>query len=170
MKIAIDVSPLQTGHNVRGVGFYLKNLKKSLLHNYPENQYQFFVRREEIDKNVELVHYPYFDPFSLTLPFKKQYKTVVTVHDLTPLVFPRHFSVGLKGNIGWQIQRFNLQRVDAILADSIASKKDIINLIKIADQKVTVAYLAAGAEFRQFTSEERKNKNLQEKSHALNMP
>lgn len=42
MKIAIDVSPLQTGHKVRGIGFYLEHLKNALLKYFPENEYVFF--------------------------------------------------------------------------------------------------------------------------------
>ena len=122
MKIAIDISPLQSGHKVRGVGFYLTYLKKALLTYYPDNDYTFFHQGEEIDKSVDLVHYPYFDPFFMTLPLIKKRKTVVTVHDLTPLVFPEHFPAGMKGNLRWQLQKYNLRHVDGIIADSEASK------------------------------------------------
>src|SRR5579862_6975614 len=115
MKIAIDISPLSTGHKVRGTGFYLKYLQEALLKYFPENDYQFFKQGEAIDSAVDVVHFPYFDPFSQTLPFIKHHKTVVTVHDLTPLVFPSHFPAGVKGNIIWQWQRFKLQHVDRIL-------------------------------------------------------
>src|SRR5260221_14616440 len=102
MKIAIDVSPLESGHKIRGVGFYLSYLKKALTDYFPENDYIFFKKNEPIDSSVDVVHYPYFDPFFLTLPFIKKHKTVVTVHDLTPLVFPKHFPAGLKGQLRWQ--------------------------------------------------------------------
>src|SRR5258708_4157386 len=111
MKIAIDVSPLQSGHKVRGVGFYLSYLKKALLEFFPEYEYLFFQEGETISNSVDLVHYPYFDPFFIALPCTKRHKTVVTVHDLTPLVFPEHFPAGLKGILSWQIQRYNLQKV-----------------------------------------------------------
>ena len=67
MKIAIDVSPLESGHKVRGVGFYLRYLKRSLLEFYPKDEYVFFTKRNEIPADVDLVHYPYFDPFFITL-------------------------------------------------------------------------------------------------------
>ena len=57
MKIAIDISPLQTGHKVRGVGFYLENLKKSLIKYNPENEYVFFVRGEKLPDDIDLVHF-----------------------------------------------------------------------------------------------------------------
>lgn len=148
MKIAIDVSPLQSGHKVRGVGFYLTYLKKALLEFYPEHEYLFFNQGEKIKNSVDLVHYPYFDPFFLTLPVIKRHKTVVTVHDLTPLVFPEHFPAGIKGNFRWQVQRYNLKKVDGILTDSVTSKKDIEHITHIPSEKISVAYLAAGEEFR----------------------
>ena len=155
MKIAIDVSPLESGHKVRGVGFYLSYLKKALLEYYPENEYHFFHQRESVPSTVDLVHYPYFDPFFLTLPFLKKHKTVVTVHDLTPLVFPEHFPTGFKGNLKWQTQRFNLKKADGIITDSQASKKDIEKILGVVSDKVTVAYLAAGEEFRELKKDDK---------------
>lgn len=151
MKIAVDISPLSDtrilSHRVRGTGFYLKNLKSSLLEFFPDNTYQFFDNKESIEKDTELVHYPYFEPFFLTLPLSKKYKRIVTVHDLTPLVFPEHFPKGIKGAIKWQTQKLNLQRSDRILTDSHSSKKDISKYTGISVDKIDVAYLAAGEEF-----------------------
>lgn len=148
MKIGIDISPLQSGHKVRGVGFYLEYLKRALLENFPEHSYTFFTDVKEVPVDVDLIHYPYFDPFFVTLPLIKKHKTVVTVHDLTPLVFPEYFPAGIKGNIKWQVQKFLLHNVDAVIADSKASKKDILSIGGIPEKKVSVAYLAAGKEFK----------------------
>ncbi len=151
MKIAIDISPLQTGHKVRGVGFYLQHLKDTLVRYYPENDYYFFTKQDEIPDNSDVVHYPYFDPFFLTLPFFQKKKTVVTVHDLTPLIFPKYFPAGMKGKLFWQIQRFNLQRSTLILTDSYASQADIVSIAGIPKRKVAVAYLAAAEEFQRIS-------------------
>ena len=148
MHIAIDISPLQTGHKVRGTGFYLHNLKKSLEQYFPNNQYTFFIQKQKLPNTIELIHYPYFDPFFITLPFQKNVKTVVTVHDLTPIVFSKEFPSGIKGTIKWQLQKHNLQKVDAIITDSENSKKDIVRFIKYPAEKVHVVYLAAGEEFK----------------------
>jgi len=113
MKIAIDVSPLQTGHKVRGVGFYLEHLKDALVKYFPDNEYVFFERGENLPRDIDLVHFPYFEPFFLALPLYKKFKTVVTVHDLTPIVFPNAFPRGIKGEIKWQMQRYALRRADA---------------------------------------------------------
>ncbi len=152
MNIAIDVTPLNDtrllSHRVRGTGFYLQNLKRSLLEFYPEHKYQFFNRGNSLNSTTEIIHYPYFEPFFLTLPFSKKYKTIVTVHDLTPLIFPEHFPSGLKGNIKWQLQKMNLKKSNRILTDSESSKKDIYKYTKFDSDKIDVAYLAAGEEFR----------------------
>ncbi len=152
MNIAIDVSPIQSenllAHRVRGTGFYIKNLKKFLLQYYPENKYTFFTREQKIPENTDIVHYPYFEPFFLTLPFLKKHKTIVTVHDLTPLVFKKYFPSGIRGKIKWNLQKMSLNSAKAIITDSQSSKKDIINFTDIKDEKTHVVYLAASEEFK----------------------
>jgi glycosyltransferase involved in cell wall biosynthesis len=163
MKIAIDVSPLQSGHKIRGVGFYLEYLKQSLLEYFPEHNYTFFTDAKDLKSEIDVVHFPYFDPFFFTLPATNKYKTVVTVHDLTPLVFPEHFPAGLKGNFRWQLQKFRLRKAHAIIADSHASKKDIIKIAGVPENKVSVAYLAAGKEFVRIKNHEARIKELKRK-------
>ncbi|MGH2563389.1 MAG: glycosyltransferase family 4 protein [Ginsengibacter sp.] len=156
MKIAIDTSPLNDqnliSHRVRGVGFYVKHLKDALLKYYPDNEYIFFTRGERLDSSTDLIHYPYFDPFFLTLPFFEKTKRVVTVHDLTPQVFPEHFPAGLKGNFKWQIQKINLLKSERVLTDSKASKKDIEKHAGYDKNKIDVIYLAASKEFGQLAN------------------
>lgn len=166
MKIAIDISPLSSGHKVRGVGFYLENLKRSLLKYFPDNEYIFFTNKDNINENIDIIHYPYFEPFFLTLPFFKKYKTVVTVHDLTPILFPQHFPAGLKGNIKWQIQKFNLHKTDAIITDSFTSQKDITGILKIEKKQVNIAYLAAAEEFKKLENDKWRQKLL----NKFNLP
>lgn len=168
MNIAIDVSPLKTGnfmqHRVRGTGFYLTHLKDSLLEYYPKNIYHFFSQGEKFPGHVDVVHYPYFEPFFLTLPFIKRAKDVVTVHDLTPFVFPKDFPPGTKGKIKWEIQKYHLKRADAIIADSQSSKRDILRFCHIADDKIHVVYLAAGQQYKKIAQEQ---KDMVRKKYAL---
>jgi glycosyltransferase involved in cell wall biosynthesis len=161
MRIAIDVSPLENGHKVRGVGFYLVYLKKALLQYHAEIEYVFFA--EKLQQSVDVVHYPYFDPFFLSLPSSKKTKTIVTVHDLTPLVFPEHFPAGIKGKFRWQLQKRNLKKVDAIITDSYASKKDIVRITGIPEEKVSVVYLAADESFRKLDSHELQTESIRQK-------
>lgn len=151
MKIAVDETPLadesSIAHRIRGIGFYIKNLKKSLLEFFPENKYIFFNRGQSIPNDIDIVHYPYFEPFFLTLPFHKRHRTVVTVHDLTPLVFPKYFPAGIRGNLKWQLQKIALMRSDSIITDSECSKRDIVRYTNISYNRVHRVYLAAGDEF-----------------------
>lgn len=160
MKIAIDVSPLESEHylqhRVRGTGFYLTNLKESLIKNFPENEYIFFKRGDNLPADVDIVHYPYFEPFFLTLPFKKTYKTVVTVHDLTPLVFKDKFPAGIKGNLKWEAQKRILKKADFIITDSHSSKNDIHKFTGINTDKIQVVYLSAAQHFKKIKSPNKK--------------
>src|SRR3989344_1629182 len=119
MNIALDMSPLKSGHylqhRVRGTGFYLQNLQASLEKYYPENKYIYFNRGDSLDGDIDVVHYPYFEPFFLTLPLFSKDKKVVTVHDLTPMVFPKNFKVGLRGKVKWQIQKAALKSANVII-------------------------------------------------------
>lgn len=167
MKIAIDVSPLEKSqniaHKVRGSGFYLQNLKRSLLKYCSENEYIFFIQGDKLPDNIDLIHIPYFEPFFRTLHSYKQARTVVTVHDLTPLVFPEHFPYGVKGKIKWILQRNSLKKADIIITDSESSKKDIIRFTGIAEDKIRVVYLAAGEEYKRIQDSESRIKNLKKK-------
>lgn len=166
MKIALDISPLTDNatisHRIRGIGFYISNLKSALVEYFPNNQYVFFSRGESLPP-VDIVHFSYFEPFFLTLPIIHRNKFVVTVHDLTPFVFPKHFPAGIKGRIKWFIQKSSLRNVDTIIADSDSSKKDIIKYTKIPESKITVVYLAAGEEFKKIKNKESEFNNLRNK-------
>lgn len=148
MKIAIDTQPLETSYRIQGTGVYINQLLTHLRAYYSEHEYVSFSQKEGLPKNVDLVHYPYFNPIFLTLPIKKPFPTVVTVHDLIPLVFPQHFPAGIKGQLKWEIQKWSLRGSSQIIADSNASKKDIAKYTGIPDTKIHVVYLAAAEEFK----------------------
>lgn len=167
MNIALDISPIKgtasLQHRVRGTGFYTENLKNALKKYDKKNSYTLFSRGEAVPSGANLVHYPYFEPFFLTLPLYHPQKTVVTVHDLTPLVFPKAFPAGVKGKVKWIIQKLALQRANAIITDSESSKKDIISFTQVASNNVFVIYLSAGEEFKKITIEKKQKKDLQQK-------
>lgn len=148
MNIAIDTTPLETGDKDRGVGMYTKLLIKALQKYESKHSYHFFTRGQNVPENVDLVHYPYFDPFFLTLPVIKPRPTVVTVHDLIPLVFPQHFPSGIRGMLKWQVQRLSLGRAMRIITDSDSSKADIIRIAGISPDTIDVVRLAPASGFR----------------------
>lgn len=146
MKIGIDISPLTSGHKIRGVGFYVENLKEALVKYCSQHEYIFYTNK--LKEFVDIVHYPYFDPFFITFPIRKKVPTIITVHDLTPLTFPKLFPSGMKGKAKWNINKLVLKNANAIITDSVASKDDVVRTVGISESKVTPVYLAAGEEFK----------------------
>ena len=148
MKVAIDISPTKTGHKDRGIGNYTNNLINEFKKKKWANVEFDFFENPASPPPVDVVHYPYFDLFFNTLPIKKKTSRVVTIHDVIPLVFPKHFPSGIKGNINLLLQKQALKNVDAIICDSNTSKKDIIEILAMPEDKIHVIYLSAGKEFK----------------------
>ncbi len=142
MKIAIDISPLSDLNQVRGVGVYTKNLIESLNKVDKKNEYLYFIKGEKIPQ-ADLIHYPYFDLFFHTLPVFKKAKTIVTIHDLTPLVFSEYYQSGIKGWLKFQLQKLALRDVSTIITVSNNSKNDIKKYLNIKQSKIQVIYSAA---------------------------
>lgn len=172
IKIAIDISPTQDGNAVRGVGYYTSNLVTSLQDEVKTNprykNYQInLIKDWKLEMgSYDLIHYPYFDPFKLTLPKKTKIPTVVTVHDLIPIEFKEHFPVGIKGEIKWLIQKHRLLKVDKILTVSNYSKNIIKNITGYNPNNIFVTHLSADKSFKVFKT----SKKLEEISQKYNLP
>ena len=141
IQVFIDTSPLATGHAVRGVGFYTRELVKALKKDKR-------VKLVQSADDADLIHYPFFDLFFLTLPPKKGKPVVVTIHDVIPLLYPKQYKPGLRGKAKFLIQKRRLQQADAIITDSETSRKDIVRLLNIPQEKVFVAHLAPAEHFK----------------------
>jgi glycosyltransferase involved in cell wall biosynthesis len=146
MRVGFDLRKMHSGNLVRGVGFYTRNLTESLK-KYTEVEVEVFNTDSEV-KKVDLIHYPFFDFFQPTLPLRKSLPTVVTVHDITPLLFPTHYPPGIKGKLKHQLQKLALKSVNAIITDSNSAKSDISKHFKIPESKIFVTYLAAAEHFK----------------------
>jgi len=146
MKIAINNLPLKNAHKVRGIGYYT-NLLLEFLKQDTSIQIQEFINLSEV-KDANLVHYPWFDLFFHTLPIKRRLPTVVTIHDVMPLVFPEHYPVGLRGKINLILQKIALKSCKYIITDSKVSKVDIMKYLKIEDEKIVVIPLASDPTFK----------------------
>lgn len=125
----------------------------------PSHTYSFFTEKRQISPKADIVHYPFFDPFFLTLPWTSPKPTVVSVHDLIPIVYPEHFPAGFRGQLKWQAQKFALRRVaTTILTDSRASKKDIEQLLGFAPEHVFAVPLAPRKVFHPIKDKKRLTK------------
>jgi len=142
MKVALETSALKSGHQHRGIGFYTRSLIEALKLLGEEKISLATFESGQIPADCDLVHYPFFDFFFLSLPLVKRKPIVVTIHDCTPLVFPKHYPPGVKGKFKFLIQNNSLSGVKRVITDSENSKKDIVKFLKYPSEKIDVVYLA----------------------------
>lgn len=142
IKVRLDTSPLQTGHERRGIGVYTRLLEQYLSAE-PDIT---LISNHKNNGQVDLVHYPFFDFFFPTLPIKPWLKTVVTIHDVIPLIYPNQYPAGKKGALILTKQRFALKFVSAVITDSEVSRYDIHQHLKTPLDKIFVVHLAGQPE------------------------
>lgn len=135
LKVCVDDAPLKGGHAIRGMGFYAKNLI-----NYLSNNHEITLCSDKCD----IFHLPYFDLFTNSLKLKQGVKTVVTVPDVIPLLYPKIYKPGIKGKINFLKQKRALKNVDAVITISETSKKDIVRFLDVPADKIYVTYLGPG--------------------------
>lgn len=155
-RIAIDVSPLNDGNSLRGVGYYTRNLVESLQKEVKTNpKYKNYLIELVTDNfqlhtDFDLIHYPYFDPFNLTLP-RTRTPYIVTCHDLVPRAFRKNFPVGIRGEIKWLIQKYRLEQAISIICPSQAAKRQILDHLSYSKDRIFVTYEAANSNFKKIT-------------------
>lgn len=155
MRIAFDISPLETGHKVRGIGFYTRNLALELEKIINETSWsldEVNLKTAPKSSRYDLVHYPYFDLFFISLPFFQVTKTVVTIHDIIPLLYPQFYPPGIKGKIKFHLQKFLLKSVAAVITDTQASKRDIVKYLGYPPDKIYPIYLGTAKRFAKIDS------------------
>lgn len=141
----------------RGVGFYANNLGLAI-----EKLSDITLT----DTNPDIIHYPFFDLFYHTLPIKKVKPTIVTIHDVTPLVMSARYPKGIRGSFNLVRQWLALQSVSAIITDSENSKTDIEKYLFVSQEKIFVTPLAIDSMYTKEVSKEK----LQEVRKRLNLP
>jgi len=168
IKIAIDVSPLTDANSQRGVGYFTKNLVPALQQEVKTNSdYKNWslslVKKSQINNiDYSLVHYPFFDPFHLTLPAKKTIPTIITIYDLMPRQFKKHYPVGIRGEIKWLIQKHRAKKSDLIITSSHYSKHIIKDILHYPEDRIYVTHGAANSSFKSIKNQT-KLKNIRQK-------
>lgn len=123
--------------SVRGVGRYLQILKE----NFPEWTFTDKLINSLTQNSPDILINPFFDllkkPLTLRRLAKKQ---IAVIHDLITLKYPAHFPVGIKGKINVFLNKIALKNYDLVITDSQSSKKDIINILGLPENKVKVVY------------------------------
>jgi glycosyltransferase involved in cell wall biosynthesis len=92
--------------------------------------------------HLDLLHSPDFIP-----PFRRNCRSVITVHDLAFLLYP-HFLTNESARYYGQIDQA-VRRTDHIIAVSESTRQDTIKLLGVPEKKITVIYEAANPICRQ---------------------
>ncbi|MPZ14453.1 MAG: glycosyltransferase [Chloroflexi bacterium] len=96
-------------------------------------------------ENINLLHFPYFAaPLILPAP------TVVTVHDVIPLVMPE-YRARARSRMYSSLVSMTVGRADAIITVSEYSKRDIIRTLRIPEERIHVIGNAVDASYRPIT-------------------
>ncbi|MFN8496587.1 MAG: glycosyltransferase family 1 protein [Anaerolineae bacterium] len=93
-------------------------------------------------RDADLAHVPYFAP-----PLRPSAPTVVTVHDIIPLVLPAYRGSPL-ARLYFRLAAAALPRVAHVIADSEHSRRDILTRFRLPPERVTTVYLAAAERFQ----------------------
>jgi len=99
--------------------------------------YENFILPIQIKKyNIKILH-----GIKGVVPFFGDFKKVVTVHDVIPLIYPEQFK--FKDLFYWKFifPRY-LKRADKIIASSTNTKNDLMRLLNIPKDKIEVILLA----------------------------
>lgn len=177
MRIGIDARIL--GYRRAGIGYYIVRLVEQYAQLAPDDEFVLFQSRRDqgvlapgapfrrrrlwtpshhrfeqwllplelITERLDLLHSPDFIP-----PFMRPFPSIITVHDLAFLRFPHFVTTDSAHHYG-QIDRA-VKRTDHIIAVSESTKADLVNLLGVDDQKVTVIHEAADPVFRPIPEEQ----------------
>jgi len=123
--------------SVRGIGRYLQILKENFA-----NEFEFVNNETMKQLNNDCVFInPFLNFLQPPLTLKRiARKQIAVIHDLIPLKYPSHFPPGIKGSIYILLNKLVLKNYDLIITDSEASKKDIMDKLKIKSEKLKVVY------------------------------
>jgi glycosyltransferase involved in cell wall biosynthesis len=92
----------------------------------------------------------YYSPDFVLPPVAGSIPTILTVHDLSFVHFPETFTPSLITYLNEVVPR-SVRKASHILADSEATKVDLVNIWEIPDKKISVLYSGVDRSFRPVT-------------------
>jgi glycosyltransferase involved in cell wall biosynthesis len=108
---------------------------------------QLVLPLELATSDLDVLHSPDFIP-----PFRRNCKSVITIHDLNFLLYP-HFLTPQSASYYGQIDQA-VRSCDHIVAVSESTKRDIVRLTGAPESKITVVYEAAHPIYRPLNDEQ----------------
>lgn len=103
----------------------------------------FLLTRQIVRRNIAIFHGP-ANVLPMFLPQK--IKCVLTIHDLSSLIFPKNHSKIFNIYYKYSVGR-SLKRADIIVSDSENTKQDIKRFYNIPDKKIKTIYLGVNKSF-----------------------
>jgi glycosyltransferase involved in cell wall biosynthesis len=170
MLIGIDASRA-TASAPTGTETYSRELIRALLRLDRDNRYRLYMRAEALrdffgaSSNFEIRAMPFprlwthlrlsFEMLTRApdvlwvpahvLPLIHPRRTIVTVHDLGQMHFPKAHPLAQRLYHDWST-RWNVRAASHILADSEATRDDLVRFCRIAPEKISVVYPAYDAQ------------------------
>ena len=104
---------------------------------------QWELRRTITQERVDLYHSPYY-----AMPYWPGCPSLVTIHDLIPWVLPAALPRPALAPVFRALVRTAARRADHVIADSEATRDDLLHRLGAAPERVTTIPLAAEARYR----------------------
>ena len=167
----IGIDARLTHYRVGGISTYIKRTLSALEQLHTDHEYTVFQSRKATEKlvsrfgsaklwtpshhrierlamsvelfrhNLDLFHSPDFIP-----PYRAAKYHVITVHDLTFLHYPEYITVDSRDYYNDQIKAA-VEQADHILSDSESTKRDLIDMLNVPADKITVHMLGVDERF-----------------------
>lgn len=180
MKICIDARPVS--EYMHGISRYAFNLIKYLAQMDTHHQYTILTRMNghlfpplSLNFKIHECHAPnysvseqfaipwilrresvdLFHSTSYSAPVLQPCKTIVTIHDLIPVIFPQYARLIHAAYYKHVVQRA-LQKAERILTVSHASKEDLVRYFGLDQNKIVVTYNGVDDRFKPDTSDHSK--------------
>lgn len=185
MHILIDGNTL--GNWKAGIGHYTHNLISELAEVLDESDKLFVgICQKLLDKNSELItkRVPVITTtersFSRYMPFSPHWmrgfdiyhqpnyiphvfdgKIVTTIHDMSHRIFPQYHP--RRRVLLLRAFENRLRQADRLITDSEYSRGEIVDLLKVPEDRVTVIYLGAGSQYKPLSISQDRQIELQAK-------
>jgi len=188
MKIGIDCRIYSS--KFTGIGRYVYELVHRIAKLDKTNQYVLFFNNPEFDEftppasnfkkvlvdapiyslkeqtsflksinkeNLDLMHFTHFNA-----PIFYNRPSIVTIHDLTLSFFPGKKKRGLLHRIGYYLTlRSAVKKAKKVITISENSKKDLLEITRIPEEKVSIIYQGVGEEFKPVEDKKRIESTLE---------
>ncbi len=191
MHIGIESTHLT--RSLAGIGYYLVHIIEEIAKLEGDEEYTLFYNRKLVDiplpsrmkhalngprsthlwaqthlaslcrkHKIDLLHSP-----GQALPLWFSGKTILTVHDLSPLLFPKQKDWGSRF-VWTQLVPRMAKKADHIITVSNHTKKDVLELLRIPEERITTIHEAAAEHY--YPIEDQNDLQKFKDKHQLNRP